>query len=70
MRKPICDLVAERVRARRTELEMPRRVLAEKTDISERYLAQLEAGKANVSIILLERIAKGLGVDMVSLLER
>ena len=36
--------------------DMSRRELARQTGISERYLAQIEAGKANVSIVLLLRI--------------
>jgi len=69
MTKNLRDLVGERVRFHRTENSMPRRVLAEQTDISERYLAQLEAGKANISILLIERIAKSLGVSLTELMK-
>ncbi len=69
MSKNLRDLVGDRVRFHRTESSMSRRVLAEKTDISERYLAQLEAGKANISILLIERIAKALGVSLTELLK-
>jgi len=69
MSKNLRDLVGERVRFHRTENSMPRRILAEQTDISERYLAQLEAGKANISILLIERIAKSLGVSLTELMK-
>jgi len=69
MSKNLRDLVGERVRFHRTESSMPRRILAEQTDISERYLAQLEAGKANISILLIERIAKSLGVSLTELMK-
>jgi len=36
---------------------MSRKQLARKSGISERYVAQIEAGKGNVSIVLLLRIA-------------
>ena len=36
---------------------MSRKELARQSDISERYVAQIEAGKGNVSIVLLLRIA-------------
>jgi len=48
--------------------EMSRRELARRSGISERYLAQIEAGKGNVSIILLLRIAQAIrgGSDNVA----
>ena len=48
--------LGERVRIVRGRKDMSRRELARQTGISERYLAQIEAGKANVSIVLLLRI--------------
>src|SRR3981189_730094 len=50
-----------RIRARRG---MSRKVLAEASDISERYIAQLEAGMGNVSVLLLRRVAKAAGVSL------
>ncbi len=49
--------LGERVRELRTLRDMSRRELARKSGISERYIAQIEAGKGNVSIVLLLRIA-------------
>jgi XRE family aerobic/anaerobic benzoate catabolism transcriptional regulator len=43
---------------------MSRKVLAQTSGISERYIAQLEAGMGNVSIVLLRRLAKATGVAL------
>ena len=52
--------VGERVRRARDRKGIPRRVLSEKSGVSPRYLAQLEAGEGNISIGLLSRVAHAL----------
>jgi XRE family aerobic/anaerobic benzoate catabolism transcriptional regulator len=52
--------VGERVRSARARMGMSRRMLAEKSGVSQRYLAQLETGQGNISIGLLLRIAGAL----------
>lgn len=52
--------VAERVRRARERKGIPRRVLSERSGVSPRYLAQLEAGEGNISIALLHRVAEAL----------
>jgi ribosome-binding protein aMBF1 (putative translation factor) len=52
--------LGERVRDTRLLRDMSRRELARKSGISERYIAQIEAGKGNVSIVLLLRIAHAI----------
>ena len=54
------SLLGDRVRAMRLLREMSRRELAHKSGVSERYIAQIEAGKGNVSIVLLLRIAHAI----------
>ncbi|MBV7377645.1 helix-turn-helix transcriptional regulator [Maritimibacter dapengensis] len=57
------DLIArvgERVRRARDRKGIPRRVLSEKSGVSPRYLAQLEAGEGNISIGLLQKVAHAL----------
>jgi len=44
------------LRHARTNCRMSRRVLADRSGVSERYIALIEAGKGNVSIVLLLRI--------------
>jgi transcriptional regulator with XRE-family HTH domain len=46
-----------RVREMRALHSMSRRELALRSGMSERYLAQIEAGRGNVSIVRLLRIA-------------
>lgn len=60
--------IAERVRSLRRQAGLSRRQLAEKADVSERYLNQLEAARANVSIGILGRIAAALDVGFEALL--
>jgi DNA-binding XRE family transcriptional regulator len=49
--------LGNRLREMRTRHGMSRRELARQSGLSERYVAQIEAGKGNVSIVLLLRIA-------------
>jgi XRE family aerobic/anaerobic benzoate catabolism transcriptional regulator len=65
----VLDRLAERVRTVRNGRGMSRKVLAHHAQVSERYLAQLEAGKGNISIMLLWRIAHALGVPVAALVE-
>ena len=48
------------MREMRAVCRMSRRELARQSGISERYVAQIEAGKGNVSIVLLLRIAHAI----------
>ena len=54
------SLLGDRVRAMRLLRDMSRRELARRSRVSERYIAQIEAGKGNVSIVLLLRIAHAI----------
>jgi XRE family aerobic/anaerobic benzoate catabolism transcriptional regulator len=60
--------IGQKVRAIRSRRGMSRKILASQSDVSERYLAQLESGSANISISLLDRVAHALGIDMGYLL--
>jgi XRE family transcriptional regulator, aerobic/anaerobic benzoate catabolism transcriptional regulator len=53
-----------RVRELRNRCGMTRKMAAREADVSERHLAQLEAGEGNVSIVLLRRIADALNVSL------
>jgi len=57
-------LVGERVRQARGRIGMTRRVLSEKSGVSQRYLAQLETGQGNISIALLLKVAEALGFQV------
>lgn len=62
------EVIGERVRATRARRGMARKQLSAESNISERYLAQLEGGKANISIVLLHRLAKAMVVPLTDLL--
>ncbi len=56
------------VRARRTDLGLTMRALAKRADVSERFLAQLEAGSGNISVARLQDVADALGTSAAELL--
>jgi XRE family aerobic/anaerobic benzoate catabolism transcriptional regulator len=59
--------LGKRVRELRNRRGMTRKTAARDSNVSERHLAQLEAGEGNVSIVLLRRIAAALQVSLVEL---
>jgi len=61
--------LGERVRDARARRGMTRKILANDSGVSERYLAQLESGKGNVSVLLLQRIAAALHLPLTELLQ-
>lgn len=59
--------LGERVREERARRGMTRKILARDSGLSERYLAQLERGKGNISIVLLRRVAEALNQPVARL---
>jgi XRE family transcriptional regulator, aerobic/anaerobic benzoate catabolism transcriptional regulator len=57
------ELVGSRIKKIRKEKKITRKLLSEKSGVSERYLALLESGKGNVSIALLRQVAQSLDVE-------
>jgi XRE family aerobic/anaerobic benzoate catabolism transcriptional regulator len=62
------DQLGQRVRTMRALRGMSRKVLARVSGISERYIAQLESGKGNVSIVLLRRVSNAMGAHLEDLI--
>jgi XRE family transcriptional regulator, aerobic/anaerobic benzoate catabolism transcriptional regulator len=60
--------LGQRVRTTRALRGMSRKVLAKVSGISERYIAQLESGKGNVSIVLLRRVSSAMGAHLQDLI--
>jgi XRE family aerobic/anaerobic benzoate catabolism transcriptional regulator len=58
-----------RVRTMRNRRGMSRKALARYAQVSERYLAQLETGEGNCSIMLLQRIARAMGVPVAEVVD-
>lgn len=59
--------LGEKVRAERAKRGMTRRILARDSGVSERYLAQLEAGTGNPSIALLRQVSTAMDLSLAAL---
>ena len=59
--------LGERVRGWRLEQGVTRRSLALASGVSERYLAQLESGHGNFSVLLLRKVAQAMQVPVEDL---
>jgi XRE family aerobic/anaerobic benzoate catabolism transcriptional regulator len=59
--------LGERVRAWRSEHGTTRKALAAASGVSERFLAQLEAGQGNISVLRLRTLARAMSVPLESL---
>jgi XRE family aerobic/anaerobic benzoate catabolism transcriptional regulator len=59
--------LGDRVKEARARRGMTRRILARDSGVSERYLAQLESGAGNISIVLLRALARALDVPLQSI---
>ena len=57
-----------KVRDARVRRGLTRKALARESAVSERYLAELEAGRGNISVLLLRQVAGTLGLPLVELL--
>lgn len=61
--------IGRRVREARERRGMARKILSQNSSVSERYLAHLEAGEANVSVLLLRNVARALGMPLTELVD-
>src|SRR5258707_7353911 len=62
------EQLGQRVRTMRALRGMSRKVLAKVSGISERYIAQRESGKGNVSMLLLRRVSNAMGAHLEDLI--
>lgn len=65
---PSLVALGERVRALRARRGLTRKAVAEAADISERYLANLEYGIGNASILVLQQVAGALHCSIAELI--
>ena len=56
--------VGLRIKELRAELGMSQEAFAYSIEMSRTYFAEVETGKRNVSIVNIDRIARGLGVSL------
>lgn len=64
----LIQTLAGKVATLRKQRGLSRRVLSEMSGVSPRYLAQLEAGEGNISVLLLQRVASALDARIEALL--
>ncbi len=62
--KVLLGFIGDRVRKSRVSQKLSRKALSQLSGVSQRYLAQLEAGEGNISVLLLYRIAAALGENV------
>ena len=67
-KNPFLVALGERVRSLRSRRGMTRKAVAVAADVSERHLANLEYGVGNVSILVLQQVAKALQCSLAELL--
>ena len=60
--------IADRIKSMRIRRGMTRKLLSVHSEISERYLSQIESGQANLSVALLWRVAHAMDVEVQELL--
>jgi XRE family aerobic/anaerobic benzoate catabolism transcriptional regulator len=65
---PLLDEFGERLRVLRARRGMTRKDLARASKVSDRYLASLESGKANPSLLVLDQVARGLECSVAEVL--
>lgn len=67
-REALLGALGRAVRARRSALGLTLRELGERAGVSERFMAQLECGKGNISVARLHDVARALGTTSSALL--
>ncbi len=65
--KAFLEDLGNRVRTTRARRGLSRKLLAQTAGVSERYLAQLETGQGNISILLLRHVAAALDLGLEDL---
>lgn len=60
--------LGETVRAARAQRAMTRKMLASQSGVSERFLAQLESGTGNASVLILRQISQALSLSLEAML--
>ena len=67
MRHSHRQIVGQKIRARRKQAGLTQEKLAEKADLTYKYVGEVERGTVNISLDSLVRIAKALRVRLLDL---
>ena len=62
-------ILAQRISKIRKEKKLTQAQLAELIDVHEKYIGKIEAGKQNITIKTLNKLANALNIDVCRLLE-
>lgn len=64
---PVANAIGLRVEQERTRLDITKEELGARSGLASRYIWRVEAGKLNVQLRNLAKIAEGLGVTVAEL---
>lgn len=67
---PAARAIGIAIRAMRRERNITMENLAERADISYQYLSEIERGRCNFSVAVLQSLATALGVPMTDVVAR
>jgi len=62
----IKEKVGQRIRILRKELNLSQEALALKSEVDRTYMTDVENGRRNISVEILERIISALGVSIAT----
>ena len=65
----ITEVIGANINQKRKELKLSQEELAFRAKMDRSYLAEVEKGKVNISVLKLEQIAKALEVNVDELLK-
>lgn len=69
MNNDLTKIIGQRVRNYRIKKKLSQEKLAELSDCHPTYIGQVERGERNATIVSIERIASGLGIELSQLFE-
>ena len=67
--KALFDTIALNIKVERTIKKLTQAKLAELIGVHEKYIGVIEAGKQNITLKTLNRIAKALNIEIIKLFE-
>lgn len=68
--KELFDRIAFNIKVERTIKRLTQAKLAELIDVHEKYIGVIEAGKQNITLKTLNKIANALDIDISKLFEK
>jgi len=64
---PYLDILGQRIRARRRELELSQEGLAHEAGLDRSYVGRIERGEHNLTFVALVRLARAMKCDVAAL---